>query len=220
MNSPGLRYMLLKSYFPVALLIAILLAILDTTTQSVYAQVKTVTVTLYVTLVQTVPVYVPVTAYVSVTSMVTSLVTIATTKISTFLSTATNWNTVTSVTTAMGILGSTPSTIFGPYSDVGVMGMGAVAGAAVTSLFVKLTRSRPAGGMQVTGPEAGLQGTGGVALLEYAKDEIQTAVSNISGVGTKQIAARKIVERKMGGQDGGEGQEDEEGEEKENEDEG
>jgi hypothetical protein len=61
-----------------------------------------------------------------------------------------------------------------------------------------------------------LSGTGGVALLEYAKDQIQTAVSNISGVGAQQIAARKVVERKMGG----EGQEDEEGEEEENEDEG
>lgn len=47
------------------------------------------------------------------------------------------------------------------------------------------------------GVEASLQGTGGVALLEYAKDAIQTAVSNISGVGTSQIQAKKIVERKI-----------------------
>jgi len=54
-----------------------------------------------------------------------------------------------------------------------------------------------AGAIQWGGKEASLQGTGGVALLEYAKDAIQTAVSNISGVGTNQIQAKKIVERKM-----------------------
>jgi hypothetical protein len=54
-------------------------------------------------------------------------------------------------------------------------------------------------GAIVWGNKAGsLSGTGGVALLEYAKDAIQTAVSNISGVGTNQITARKNVERKMG----------------------
>lgn len=47
------------------------------------------------------------------------------------------------------------------------------------------------------GKEASIQGTGGVALLEYAKDAIQTAVSNISGVGTNQMQAKKLVERKM-----------------------
>ena len=47
------------------------------------------------------------------------------------------------------------------------------------------------------GQNASLQGTGGVALLEYAKDAIQTAVSNISGVGTNQITTRKLVERKL-----------------------
>jgi hypothetical protein len=54
-----------------------------------------------------------------------------------------------------------------------------------------------AGSIQWGGKEASLQGTGGVALLEYAKDAIQTAVSNISGVGTNQIQAKKLVERKM-----------------------
>jgi hypothetical protein len=47
------------------------------------------------------------------------------------------------------------------------------------------------------GKEASLSGTGGVALLEFAKDAIQTAVSNISSVGTSQIQERKTVERKM-----------------------
>jgi len=53
--------------------------------------------------------------------------------------------------------------------------------------------------IQWAGKEAELQGTGGVALLEYAKDAIQTAVSNISGVGTLQCKMKKIVERKIGG---------------------
>jgi len=54
------------------------------------------------------------------------------------------------------------------------------------------------GYIQWAGKEAELQGTGGVALLEYAKDAIQTAVSNISGVGTLQCQMKKIVERKIG----------------------
>jgi hypothetical protein len=48
------------------------------------------------------------------------------------------------------------------------------------------------------GREASLAGTAGVALLEFAKDAIQTAVSNISGVGTQQVQMKKIVERKLG----------------------
>ena len=55
-----------------------------------------------------------------------------------------------------------------------------------------------AGYIAYGGKVASLQGTGGVALLEFAKDAIQTAVSNISGMGTNQIQARKIVERKIG----------------------
>ena len=47
------------------------------------------------------------------------------------------------------------------------------------------------------GKEASLQGTGEVALLEFAKDAIQTAASNISVVGTQAIQMRKIVERKI-----------------------
>jgi hypothetical protein len=58
---------------------------------------------------------------------------------------------------------------------------------------------REAGSIQWGGKEASIQGTGGVALLEYAKDAIQTAVSNISGIGTNQIQMRKLVERKVGG---------------------
>ncbi len=43
-----------------------------------------------------------------------------------------------------------------------------------------------------------LSWTPGVLLLESAKYNTQTtAVSNISGIGTKTIQARKIVERKM-----------------------
>jgi len=47
------------------------------------------------------------------------------------------------------------------------------------------------------GLEASLSGTGGVALLEFAKDAIQTAASNISGVGTQEIQAKKLIERKI-----------------------
>jgi len=57
--------------------------------------------------------------------------------------------------------------------------------------------TKESGSIQWGGKEASLQGTGGVALLEYAKDAIQTAVSNISGVGTNQMQAKKLVERKM-----------------------
>ncbi len=51
--------------------------------------------------------------------------------------------------------------------------------------------------IQLEGMEAQLQGTGGVALLEYAKDAIETAASNISGVGSTAIKMKKIVERKI-----------------------
>lgn len=54
------------------------------------------------------------------------------------------------------------------------------------------------GSIQWGGKEASLQGTGGVALLEFAKDAIQTAASNISGVGTLEIQNKKVVERKIG----------------------
>ncbi len=47
------------------------------------------------------------------------------------------------------------------------------------------------------GQDASLAGTGGVALLEFAKDAIQTAASNISGAGTAEIQARKVAERKL-----------------------
>ena len=41
--------------------------------------------------------------------------------------------------------------------------------------------------------------TGGVAMLEHAKDSIQTAASNISGVGTMMSQSKKTVERKVNG---------------------
>ncbi len=62
---------------------------------------------------------------------------------------------------------------------------------------VNKTDVNMAGGIEWGGKKASLAGTGGVALLEFAKDAIQTAVSNVSGIGTNQIQARKIVERKM-----------------------
>ena len=54
-----------------------------------------------------------------------------------------------------------------------------------------------AGAIAWGGMEASLQGTGGVALLEFAKDAIQTAASNISGTGTQEIQSKKLVERKI-----------------------
>lgn len=52
MNSPSLRYVMLKLYFPAAFLVAIILLILDGTAPPVVAQVRTVTVTVYATIVQ------------------------------------------------------------------------------------------------------------------------------------------------------------------------
>jgi hypothetical protein len=126
-----------------AFLVAIVLAVLDVTMPAAIGQVRTATVTVYVTVVQTVPVYVPVTAYVTVASVATSYVTIVsvatsfmtltTTVVS--LGTATLWNTIslwnTVTTTAGGILGPMPANIFGQYSDVGLVGVGALGGVAV-----------------------------------------------------------------------------------------
>ena len=64
MNFPSLRYVLLKSYFPVAVLVAILLTVLDASTPAVVGQVRTVTVT------ETVRVLVTVTGFVTVTQAV------------------------------------------------------------------------------------------------------------------------------------------------------
>jgi len=92
MDSPRLRYLLSKAYFPAAFLIAIVLAILDLTMAPAHGQVRTVTVTVYLTVVHTVPIYVPVTAYVTVASVATSFVTLTNTAVS--LGTVTIWNTV------------------------------------------------------------------------------------------------------------------------------
>lgn len=142
MNSSSLRYLLLKSYFPAAFLIAIVLAILDATMPPVAAQVKTATVTVYVTLVQTVPIYMPVTAYVTVASVATLFMTFTSTAVSVSLDTVTLWNTLTSISTARGILGALPNTVFGSYSDAGIMGIGAVAGATLTAAITKISGSR------------------------------------------------------------------------------
>jgi uncharacterized membrane protein YczE len=149
MNSHTLRHMLLKSYFPTAFLIAIILAILDATMTPVHGQVRTVTVTVYVTLVQTVPVYVPVTAYVTVASVATSFITFTSTAVSISLGTVTLWNTVTTVTTAMGVFGAIPGMIFGPYSDLGLIAMGTVVGALLVGLIMQaLERARAASSIE------------------------------------------------------------------------
>ena len=220
-------------------------------------------------------VQVPVTVYVTVSQMITSFLTFAKTDVSISVRLMTMWRTVTSVATQAGMLGPVPSNFFGSYSDLGLMGTGAITGAVAALTITKFLSHRPflrtgenpepppskppgmtsfqgevvdalseqdeanqslldqvitaanatssgTADATVDDPKmkdkrSDLSGTGGVALLEYAKDQIQTAVSNISGVGAQQIAARKVVERKMAGE---EGQEDEEGEEEENEDEG
>jgi hypothetical protein len=48
------------------------------------------------------------------------------------------------------------------------------------------------------GKMGSLTGTGGVAILEAAKDAITTFVGNISGVGANEKANTKIVSQKMG----------------------
>lgn len=132
LNLHSLRHVLLKSYFPTTFLVAILLAILDATMPPALGQVRTATVTVYVTVVQTVPVYVPVTAYVTIAHVATSFMTLTTTALSlgtvTVLNTTSLWHTVT--TAAGGILGPMTS-IFGQYSDVALVSVGALGGVAV-----------------------------------------------------------------------------------------
>ena len=105
MDSPRLRYLLSKVYFPAAFLVAIVLAILDLTMAPAHGQVRTVTVTMYLTVVHSVPIYVPVTAYVTVASVATSFVTLTNTVVSlgtvTLSNTVSFWITVT--TTGGGV---------------------------------------------------------------------------------------------------------------------
>jgi len=105
MDSPRLRYLLSKVYFPAAFLVAIVLAILDLTMAPAHGQVRTVTVTIYLTVVHSVPIYVPVTAYVTVASVATSFVTLTNTVVSlgtvTLSNTVSFWITVT--TTGGGV---------------------------------------------------------------------------------------------------------------------
>lgn len=55
------------------------------------------------------------------------------------------------------------------------------------------------GYIMVDGVPAAISGTGGVALLEYAKEEITTVVSNVSSVGTLDATNRKTAARKTEG---------------------
>jgi predicted PurR-regulated permease PerM len=48
--------------------------------------------------------------------------------------------------------------------------------------------------------EADISGTGGVALIEHAKDQQQTAVSNINSVMANMNQTKKIIQRNIGGQ--------------------
>ena len=47
-----------------------------------------------------------------------------------------------------------------------------------------------------SGQTVDLNSSAGAALLEYTKDAISTMMSNISGIGTNSIQARKSIERK------------------------
>jgi len=179
MNSSSLRYLLLKSYFPAAFLIAIILAILDTTVPPVLGQVRTVTVTVYVTLVQTVPVYVPVTAYVTVASVATSFITFTSTAVSISLGTVTLWNTVslwnTVTTSAGGIPGLMPTSIFGQYSDVALVGGGVLGGVAValasSRLIGKGTRARAAGEGTTESGAIDIDSLAELTMFEFWKSE-------------------------------------------------
>jgi len=53
------------------------------------------------------------------------------------------------------------------------------------------------GGIEYGGKMASLSGTGGVALLEYAKNAIETAVSSVSSTGTAWIKNAQVVKQKM-----------------------
>jgi hypothetical protein len=79
-------------------------------------------VPVYQTLTQTVQVSVTVSA--TVTSATTSVTT--TSSSVTFSQSVTQWNTVTSVTTAVGVLGPWVNNVFKQYSDVGMIAVGLV----------------------------------------------------------------------------------------------
>ena len=54
-----------------------------------------------------------------------------------------------------------------------------------------------AGYIDAMGMQGRIDGTSGVAVLEYVKDALSTAVSNTSGVATQQSTMRELAERKL-----------------------
>ena len=50
------------------------------------------------------------------------------------------------------------------------------------------------------GQQANLSGTGGVALIEHAKDQQQTLTSNVGSVMSNMNQTKKVIERKLGAQ--------------------
>jgi len=102
--------------------------------QDLTVAIVTVSVPVYQTVFQTVQV--SVTANVIVTSVTTTQSYI------TIVQSVTEWNTVTSITTAMGILGALPSTIFGPYSDLALIVGGVLGGVAVVLAYPRLIAAR------------------------------------------------------------------------------
>ncbi|MCJ7506311.1 hypothetical protein MUP05_07595 [Candidatus Bathyarchaeota archaeon] len=105
MNSPSLRYVMLKLYFPAAFLVAIILLILDAITPPVVAQVRTVTVTVFVTVTQQVYITwertVMVTVATGIPTTLTSVVTSAVTSILTQTSVVSRVITETSVVSSL-----------------------------------------------------------------------------------------------------------------------
>jgi hypothetical protein len=55
------------------------------------------------------------------------------------------------------------------------------------------------GSIAYGGKEASLSGTAGVALLEYQKDQMQTAASNVASTASQQEKMNKTVQRKLSG---------------------
>jgi hypothetical protein len=94
----------------------------------------TVSVPVYQTVFQTVQV--SVTANATVTSVTT------TESYITIMQSVTEWNTVISITTAMGILGALPSAVLGSYSDSALIVGGALGGAAMVFAYPRLIAIR------------------------------------------------------------------------------
>lgn len=142
--------------------------------QEVTVPTLTVTVPVYRTVIQNVTetVQMPVTSYATVTSVGTTWSNVTVRQL------VTEWSTITSVTTAMGILGTLPSKMFGFYSDLALI-VGGVLGGVVVALAssrVFWKRAKPAGlqGENDAGKPNETEGTGLVETgLSFPKDHFE-----------------------------------------------